>query len=539
MAIARPEREESPRHLRQLIGVVAVLIAITSLPYLYASLSTPRDLVYTGLMFDVPDHAQYWSWVTASRKALFINNMMTPEPNAPLFMNPTMWALARIQMTLGLSFPSLFQVWRLIAIALLVPALWAFSNTMVLERERRSTAFLIALLGSGFGWSLIMAKKLAGGADAPWPNDLYTVEPNTFWALLGYPYITLAHALILLTMLNIWLAHRRKMAAPWLLAAGAATCLSISHAYDLITVYAVLGMFGIVVWIRQRRFPARLALIGIVIVACSGPMALYYQRMTTSDPLWQAILRQYANAGVWTPPHAHLVVLMGLPLVLAVIAVLSRGAWSEERIFIVTWAAVGLVLIYLPVVYQIKLLSGWQFPIAILAAHAWHEGIARRAERLLPSRWAFAVLLLLVGSTNAYLFVWRFVELRRHSEPYYLHRDSMDALSWLSTNSGPADVVLAPADVGRFVPNYGASRSYLAHWAMTNRFFERRSNVETFFSPETAPEWRARLMNNEHITLVLQSDWPPSTHGVFDPGSSADMLLIFTRPHAKIYRFSP
>ena len=33
-------------------------------------------------MFDVPDHAQYWSWVTSSRQGLFIPNTMTPEPNA-------------------------------------------------------------------------------------------------------------------------------------------------------------------------------------------------------------------------------------------------------------------------------------------------------------------------------------------------------------------------------------------------------------------------------------------------------------------------
>src|SRR6476646_7649610 len=70
---------------RQTVGVMIAILAITSLPYLYAYLIAGPDLVYTGLMFDVPDHAQYWSWVTASRKALFISNTMTPEPNNPLF----------------------------------------------------------------------------------------------------------------------------------------------------------------------------------------------------------------------------------------------------------------------------------------------------------------------------------------------------------------------------------------------------------------------------------------------------------------------
>ena len=65
-------------------GAVAALacLAVATVPYLYGFFAAPADRVYTGLMFDVPDHAQYWSWVTSSRDGLFIPNTMTPEPNA-------------------------------------------------------------------------------------------------------------------------------------------------------------------------------------------------------------------------------------------------------------------------------------------------------------------------------------------------------------------------------------------------------------------------------------------------------------------------
>ena len=122
---------------------------MTILPYVYARLSTPSDLVYTGLMFDVPDHAQYWSWITASHDSVFISNTMTPEDNAAIFANPPMWALAQAQAIFGLSFPVLFQWWRVVAIGLLVPALVAFVGAMLPEHERRTTALVIALLGSG------------------------------------------------------------------------------------------------------------------------------------------------------------------------------------------------------------------------------------------------------------------------------------------------------------------------------------------------------------------------------------------------------
>jgi hypothetical protein len=155
----------------------------------------------------------------------------------------------------------------------------------------------------------------------------------------------------------------------------------------------------------------------------------------------------------------------------------------------------------------------------------------------MSSRLAFAVLVLLVSSTNLYLFAWRFVDLRRHSAPYYLHHDQIDVLDWLSHHAGPSDVVLAQPELGQFVPNYGGSRAYLAHWAMTNRFFERRANVETFFEPAATDEWRQRLLSTEHVTLVVRTDWPEAAMATYDPSESPNFELLFARPHAQVYRF--
>ena len=102
-------------------------------------------------------------------------------------------------------------------------------------------------------------------------------------------------------------------------------------------------------------------------------MAFYYQHLTANDPLWKSLLSQYANAGVWTPPHIHLVILMGLPLLLAFLSYRIVREGDERLAFVGTWAVVGLGLIYLPVVFQIKLLTGLQLPLAILAAYTWHD----------------------------------------------------------------------------------------------------------------------------------------------------------------------
>jgi hypothetical protein len=552
-----------------LLGLL--LFAIGSIPFLYAWRSTPADAIYTGLMFDVPDHAQYWSWVTASRHGLFIANTMTPEPNPPIFLNPMMWGLAQVQQLTSLSFAGLFQLWRLLAALIVGIAIVMGFRAFVPDRTRRAAAYAMALIGSGFGWILVIEKYRQHLADVPFPQDLYTVEPNTFFALFAYPYLALAQGLLLLTFLGVWRVHGKGAWQGYVLAIGGAMALALTHAYDLVTVYAVIGAFWLFELVRTRAIPWRLTIAGAAVAGASGPIALYYQRLTAADPLWRALLAQYANAGVWTPPHFHLIILMGLPLLLALlwIAPALRGDGNRNGdgnsnsdgdapdAFAAVWAIVGLGLIYLPVVYQIKLLTAWQFPIAILAANAWHARVLPwlAARRVTASpRVALAMIVLLIVPTNAYLFAWRLTELRRHERPYFLHRDEMAALNWLAAHAGPDDVVMAKVEMGQFVPNYGATRAFLAHWAMTDHFFQRRDEAERFFSVETPDSFRQQVLDRDAVTLVLQTFGDASGNASgdasrdasddargrgrgFDPHTSPLFEPLFVTPHAAIFRY--
>lgn len=538
-------RASNLKWLSAAAGLAIALLIVGSFPFLFGWVTVPSDKVYTGLMFDVPDHAQYWSWVTASRQGLFIANTMTPEPNLPVFMNPMMWLLAQIQSLTGCSLAALMQVWRVLAVLVLSSSLAYSFFILVADPPIRRTATWVAVVSAGFGWVLVVLKYIFNRPDFVWPMDVYIVEANTFFASFAYPYLALAQGLVLVTLAGAWLAYREGRPGAYAVAALGSIALALSHAYDLITVYAVLAAFWLRETVKLRRVPLRLTAVGLVVGLCSGPIVLYYRNLTANDPLWQSILAQYANAGVWTPPHVHLVILMGLPLLLAAAAIPCAWRADDERGFLATWAIVGLGLIYLPTVFQIKLLTGWQFPLAILAAHTWHRTVTPRLERWLGSaRWrlgrtdlvATAVLIALVVPTNLYLYAWRFIDLRRYENPYFLHHDEMAALEWLVASSGPDDVVLAPIELGQFVPNYGNTRSYLAHWAMTNRFFERREAVARFFAPDTSETERAAILERDRVTLVLRPS-PPPGEAAYDPAGSALFEPVFTRPAASVFRY--
>jgi len=535
-----------PTMLRGIAGALVCLL-VASLPYLYGFFATPAGHVYLGLMFDVPDHAQYWSWVTSSRAGLFIPNTMTPEPNAATFLNPAMWLLAQVQTLFGLSFAALFQWWRVAAAVAIGPALAVTVVRLARTAAQARVAFWLALAGGGLGWILVAAKYLLGLAEAPFPEAIYIVEPNTWFGLLAYPYLPLAQGFMLIALTGAFRVHVAPSAAAWAACAIGALGVALLHAYDLVVVYAVLGSFWLVETARRRGIPWRLSWAIVLVLACSAPLAGYYQYLTSADPLWRSVLGQYVNAGVWTPAPPLLVVLMGVPLVLAIWRLRGLSWHHDGTRFVACWAVTGAVLIYVPTVFQVKLLAAFQVPLALLAADLWCTRLAPAvsawAARGLGTRlgaWAPALVLAgLVLPTNVYLLAWRLVDLRRPDAPYYLTNDEAAALDALAGASGPDDIALGLEPVGRWIPNYGRTRSYLAHWAMTNRYLERRDTVHQFFSAGVDDEWRRRVLAADQVTLVVWTDREAGLGRPYSPAGSPLFDPVFVAPTAGVFRVRP
>ena len=99
--------------------------------------------------------------------------------------------------------------------------------------------------------------------------------------------------------------------------------------------------------------------------------------LTRLNPIWEAVLAQFDNAGVFTPNPLHMLILMGFPLVFALAALaigLARlirkqpGGFqrSDSGLFVVVWFWVGWLLTYLPADFQIHMINSWQVPIVLL-----------------------------------------------------------------------------------------------------------------------------------------------------------------------------
>jgi hypothetical protein len=469
-----------------------------------------------GVIYNVPDHMQYFSWFREFGDSHLAANKLTPEPNEPIFFNLLWWGMARIGGVLGIGYAGMYQILRWVATLLFLLLVYRMLSWFFADRLRRTTAFLLILFGAGFGWVLIVMKYTVTNGELIWPLDVYVAEPNTFFSILGSPHFVAAA--LYMFVFDLVLRGQAKNQLRYAVYAGLfALFMGWQHTYDLLIVYGVLGAYGLLVWIRDRKLPMYLLWSGLIIGVISVWPALYSVWLTSHDPLWEQVLAQFANAGVYSPPLYRLPVLLGLPFLLALFTAIRQNPLrlhgvSNNDLFVRSWFWISFVLIYLPVDYQIHMLNGWQVPIAILATQGLFDFIVpalarrRQLERAPLHRLAVATAALVIGFsslTNLYLFAWRFYDLSRHDYPYYLHRDEIAALRWLEANVQPDDVVLSSLELGQYIPAETGAHAFLAHWAQTVDYYGKEAAVAHFFDTATLEHERLQIVADFDVDYVF------------------------------------
>jgi hypothetical protein len=534
--------------LRFVLVVTVGLMIFTSIPTIFGYLITPSDRWFSGVIYNVHDTTQYFSWMRESQERVFIENKLTSEPNEAIFLNLHWWIPGRFAAMTGMTLPQVYQLYRLVSIPLLILTTYAFVAFIFKDAARRRFSFLLTLLTSGLGWVWIVEKQLMGRPDVLYPTDVYTTAGNSFYVMMVSPPQAFATAVTLLTLLLGLLAIHLHRFSVGVAAGLLALFLGMGHIYDLVTVWAVLGLFGVLLVLRDGWSWLRFWSLFIVVLI-SAPSALYFGWVSSSaNPLWQQALAQYDNLGVFTPNPFHLIILLGLPFIIALLGftgIVPLKQNSNNELFIKIWFGITLLLIYLPLHFRIMLLTGFQLPMAVIATWAiFDRMVPWTKERLEGSRWARfspqtglipAVFLLAVLPTNLYLFAWRMVDLSRQHYPYYIHQSDYRAFQWLESNTDPDEVVLSSFYIGHYVPGFSGNKAFLSNAVMTMDFFHKYELVGRFYGGDMTDEDRIDFLHRYDIKYIFVGP-SEARVGPYVPKNSSQYRLVFEYQDTRIYK---
>jgi hypothetical protein len=533
---------------------ILVVLVITAIPYFFAYRISPPDKQFMGVIFNIPDHFQYFSWMRESQTKILVPNQLTPEYSTPLLFNFLWWTLGRIEVLTGLNYATLYQITRWLAGGFVMAATYFFCGIVFQNRAKRWTAFLIGTLGTGLGWLLVVEKYVRHLPDVNSPFAVYTSEPNTFFNILAFPHFSIASGLIAVIFGVVLLGQRsKKMRYVWL-AAALSLLLSVQHAYDMFIIYPVIGLYALFIWIRDRKFPMYLFKLGVVVVLISMWPALQAFYITTADEVWKGVLSQFDNAGAWTPAPYLLPILMGIGWLLAIWALDIRTPWRDRddtHLFIMAWFLTHFVVAYIPLNFQIHLLSGWQIITGVLATIGLYTRVLPWLQKRFPKRsrqqlirFASIALVLVVLPTNLYIFAWRLQDLRAASQDaegrdpgnhYYLRTGEVAGLDYLETQVKSDDVVLASLTIGEFVPALTGARAFLGHWAQTLDFYGKVALVNQFFDGATTDADREKILRDYSVDYVFFSQEERNL-GDFNPAHAPYLSEVYNQDGVAVYR---
>lgn len=537
-----------PSEWKFVAAVAAALLLLTSLPYAFASASAPAEKQFMGFILNISDHTQYLSWYKAYETNLLTSDRQTSEDNPAVFFNLLWLALARFGRFTGLGYAVVYQIFRWLAGGFFLAMVYAFGALIFPAIAQRRAVFLFVALGSGIGWLEIVAKYALRLTDLTYPLGVYLAEGNTFLCLLGYPHFLEAAGLILAVFALLLLGERRGQLRYAVFAGLTAHFLGWQHGYDLIIVWLIPTAYGGVLWLVKRRWPDYWFKAMLTVGLLSWPPALYSVLLTRLNPIWEEVLAQFANAGVYSPWPLLMFVPMGLLLALALAGFIALARQLRRNppenspqinhpLFLLVWLVAGWVLAYIPTDYQIHMINSWQIPIALLAVYWVFEHLAPRLSTLNVKRLTLNVLIVItILPTNLYLFAWRFVELARYSTPYFLYRDEVAALEWLESETPVDSVIFSSYDFGQFIPGLSGRIAFLSHWAQTLDFFHKRDLAAAFFDPSTSEAARQQILVKYDIDYVFYGASERAL-GAYDPENTPYLELVFDASQASIYEF--
>jgi hypothetical protein len=93
---------------------------------------------------------------------------------------------------------------------------------------------------------------------------------------------------------------------------------------------------------------------------------------------------------------------------------------------------------------------------------------------------------------------------------------------------------MSSIELGQYVPGLTGRSAFLAHWANTLDFFEKRRAVQRFYSAPGQDAWRRQIAADHRVRYVLWSryermlgSWDPTSAEWLSPVWEADGVTVF------------
>jgi hypothetical protein len=464
-------RRVSPVELRRVVIFALLTMALLTLPYALAYRAQGFSWKFTGFLFGVEDGNSYLAKMRQGALGAWQFHLTyTSEPHEGAYLFLPYLLLGKVAALFGdpnsadfyrtLLFT--FHAARFLFGVLAILVTWRFLALFLPRGSMRWAALTLICFGGGLGWLLVIV-GLGDWLGAPQPVDFYLPEGYMFYILYGLPHLCLARAMLLGGFILFFQGGWRR----WLLAGVCWLVMGLCVPFYIAVLYVLLGVWGLVSIVRQRRFPVELFIKCVIAGVVPLPVLLYNFAVFVTNPIMGA----WSNQNKLPSPHPlHYVFGFGVLYLLAIPAI--RWAWRRGRhqpayLLLIGWIVAAPILAYTPVSVQRRLLEGLYVPLCILAIAGLRYVVApalryrRRTAEKVYAR-GLAVVLFLCLPTTILILLGGLTLINNPAPPAFAPVDYGGIASGLR-DAPRNSVVLSDYEIGNLIPAWTNHRVFIGH----------------------------------------------------------------------------
>ncbi|MCA9875257.1 MAG: hypothetical protein KC441_16415 [Anaerolineales bacterium] len=539
-----------------MLVVGLLLLGLTAVPYLLASLTVQPGMVFTGTLMNPEDTQTYFAKMLQGYDGRWLYTIVfTAEPHQPAFLGGFYIFLGHVARWTGLTLTAVWHLARSVSVLLLAAATYGFIAYFVTDRRTRMTAFLTAVFGAGLGWLLFLFYQPYWlGA---FPVDFKMPEAHLFFTSLTFPHIILSTALLLISFWALLQAFDNKESSRgWAYAVLASVInlgLSVLHPLLVYLIVLTYGLYWLLLAWRAGRILWREGFLLGAALVLPGLLNLYYgYSLLTNDVLrgWDA-----QRESTLSPPWPHWLLAYGPLLLLAGLHAYHHWRSGQKVpgrwLFLWTWVLAAALLVYAPLSSQRRFVQGVHVPLSILAAAGLVEVVLPWVLRTRPlravlsheryseqglTRFFIALFLLVISLSNLYVFASVSTSaVVQQPDLLFRPQDEATAVQWLRDNVARTAVVLGEYETGNYVAGQAGNPVVLGHWAETIDYATKTAVVVQFFDAATDDARRQELLDKYHVAYVWYGPRERAL-GAFDPATAVYLRPVYNQGAITIYQ---
>lgn len=497
--------------------IIVVFLLLITIPYLVAQSASNEARVFGGFLLNPVDGNSYLAKMRQGYEGSWLFTLpFSAFPGDGAALNLYYLFLGHLSRWIGWPLILVFHTARILGALLLSLAVFRFFKRVFPEPSTRLFALGLALFGSGLGWF--------AAAFGLFTSDFWLAEAYPFLASFANAHFPLGLAL------QVWLitpiGNQRQFG--WIQAAGmvaAGVLLSVVYPFGWVVAAAVSGMWA--AWLAWNKEAWKAEIWRwLCLIAGGAPYVAFSLWAVNTHP----VLAQWNAQNVTPAPGIlDLVISLSPALLLALLgtaAVLREKGTVEVRV-LALWATVGVVILYLPISLQRRLISGLFIPGAGLAVFAWQQ-IGSFSWR----RFTAVLILFFSLPTNLLIIMGGIQAARQQGPAIFVYRDELAAFDWLEENTAPTSLVMAAPETGLLIPAYSLMRVLYGHPFETIDAGERLGQVYAFYSGGLDEEAITDLLSAAGVDYIF---YGPRERGLGPHPNPNGWEAVFTQGEVQIW----